>query len=835
MRAASVRALALAFLPLMWGGVGHAQDTIQLRDGLAVERMGTGGRVPFFTDPVMLAIARGTWAPPGEGDTVTLGDKTATWHKVSADEDGWFRIDEMRGGWASFTVESDDDRVMILDAKGDSLVYVDGEPRTGDPYSNGLIRFPVLLHKGKTELLFKGGRGQLQATLAPPGGTVVFDTTDDTVPDVIEGETGELWAGVGLLNATTGTGAGLTLRATGEGPDGKSLVAETPVPGIVALGVYKAPVRLPRGAANPEGKVAYTLELVRGGEVIASRGLTLTERQPTDKHSRTFVSKIDGGVQYYAVTPMVRAPDAPALDRPPALFLTLHGASVEARGQANAYDFKDWGYIVAPTNRRPFGFDWEDWGREDAIEVLDIASGLFGVDRQRTYLTGHSMGGHGTWQVGVQFPDRFAAIGPSAGWISFWSYGGLIDYGDKTPVREAFTRAASPSDTLSLSDNYADEGVYILHGDADDNVPVAQAREMRKRLAEFHTNFAYYEQPGAGHWWGNRCVDWPPMFDFFRVNQRDERMDHIRFVTANPAVSATYRWATVLEQTEPMKPSRFDLTADAPGNAVAGTTANVARLSLTLGETQREVKSKNDAGEEVRTTAPDPAKPLTITLDGEAVTVSPWLASQPIVLSRVGGSWQAAPGDDPARKSPRRAGPFKNAFDNNAVLVYATGGDNAEDAWALARARLDAETFKYRGNGAFVVASDAELLAAKDGPLADPDRNVILYGNADTNLAWGAVLDGDTIRVDRRGVTLRGKTRDDADMGVLAVRPRRGSDSASVGIVGGTSLSGCRATDRLPYFVSGVAYPDYTIVTPAIYEQGIDAVLDAGFFDGAWR
>jgi S-formylglutathione hydrolase FrmB len=32
------------------------------------------------------------------------------------------------------------------------------------------------------------------------------------------------------------------------------------------------------------------------------------------------------------------------------------------------------------------------------------------------------MGGHGAWILGVQFPDLFAAIGPSAGWISFRTY-----------------------------------------------------------------------------------------------------------------------------------------------------------------------------------------------------------------------------------------------------------------------------------------------------------------------------------------------------------------------------------------------------------------------------
>ena len=57
-------------------------------------------------------------------------------------------------------------------------------------------------------------------------------------------------------------------------------------------------------------------------------------------------------------------------------------------------------------------------------------------------------------------------------------------------------------------------GVYVLHGDADDNVPVSQARQMREVLGTFHPDFSYHEQPGAGHWWGSACVDWPPLFAF---------------------------------------------------------------------------------------------------------------------------------------------------------------------------------------------------------------------------------------------------------------------------------------------------------------------------------
>ena len=58
------------------------------------------------------------------------------------------------------------------------------------------------------------------------------------------------------------------------------------------------------------------------------------------------------------------APDA-------GLVLSLHGASVDAFNQAAAYAALPDFWIVAPTNRGAFGFDWQDWGREDAYEVLD--------------------------------------------------------------------------------------------------------------------------------------------------------------------------------------------------------------------------------------------------------------------------------------------------------------------------------------------------------------------------------------------------------------------------------------------------------------------------------
>src|SRR5690606_35166707 len=157
----------------------------------------------------------------------------------------------------------------------------------------------------------------------------------------------------------------------------------------------------------------------------------------------------------------------------PGVILSLHGASIDAYNQAVQYAPKPWAHVVAPTNRRPYGFDWEDWGRIDAMEVLDLALRDLAADPARVFVTGHAMGGHGAWHLGVTYPDRFAAIGPSAGWFSFWSYGDMPRYDKPSPVEKLLLRGLTPSDTLKLQRNLLGRGVYILHGDQDDNVPVA--------------------------------------------------------------------------------------------------------------------------------------------------------------------------------------------------------------------------------------------------------------------------------------------------------------------------------------------------------------------------
>lgn len=71
-------------------------------------------------------------------------------------------------------------------------------------------------------------------------------------------------------------------------------------------------------------------------------------------------------------------------------------------------------------------------------------------------------------------------------------------------------------------------------------------------------------------------------------------------------------------------------------------------------------------------------------------------------------------------------------------------------------------------------------------------------------------------------------------MGCLLIRPRPDSDVALVGVVAGSGIAGMRLTDRLPSFVSGIAYPDVLVPGPAVLTQSTAGIRVAGFFGPDW-
>ncbi len=732
-----------------------------------------------------------------------------TWTAIKADSTDQFRHPFLRNAYLYTSYEAPADQIVLLETTGGTRTYVNGLPHEGDHYDFGYTLVPLKLRKGLNEFVYTPGRfGRVKSQLVAPAKAVQFTQRDMTLPDLITGEGDAKWAAIRVVNATEKELKGMKVKAilsTGES-------IECPTDVVMPLSVRKVKFQLPAlAASNTAAKITATVVLSDSkGKELDRTEINLRQCPINVIHERTFISKVDGSVQYYSMTPALNNPAGG--DK--AMVLSVHGASVEARNQARAYKQKDWVNIACATNRRPYGFNWEEWGRIDALEVLAEARRIFKTVPEKTYLTGHSMGGHGTWHLGTTYPDKFAAIAPCASYPDISTYGsGRTDQMHRHhPTFEAFARAANAGRTLTLGRNLLQSGVYIFHGSADETVSVSQARLMREYLGTFHNDFCYYEYPGGSHWFGDHSIDWKPIFDYFQLHTipANSQVKEIEFHTASPAISASDYWVKIEQQQVPYDFSTIRIRYDDKTHTVTLDEAKNVRL-MVLDMPSLECSS-----------------PQVTFVSGEQKLTLP--GAEKAYLTCTDGTWSTLGGVDPAQKNAARYGGFKQLFDNRVVFVYATRGSAAENEWYQNKARFDAETFYYRGNGSIDVIPDKEFKAA-----AYPDRNVVIYGNATNNLAWKQLLAACPIQVTSKGISVAGKQLTGDDLAAYYLYPRPDSPTAYVGVVGGTGLAGARATSPNNYISGITGFPDAVVYRAAILKDGLAAVEAAGFFDNHWK
>lgn len=132
----------------------------------------------------------------------------------------------------------------------------------------------------------------------------------------------------------------------------------------------------------------------------------------------------------------------------------------------------------------------------DVMNVLLRIGGEFNVDPTRMYLMGHSMGGGGTWHLGIKYPDLWAGLAPVAPAIY-----------------------TSPDELAAIRHI----PVIVIMGDADELVDVEVTRVWVQKMRELGMRYSYVEIPGGDH---SLIIARDPanmrrIFDFFDQAVRD--------------------------------------------------------------------------------------------------------------------------------------------------------------------------------------------------------------------------------------------------------------------------------------------------------------------------
>ena len=143
------------------------------------------------------------------------------------------------------------------------------------------------------------------------------------------------------------------------------------------------------------------------------------------------------------------------------------------------------------------------WDSEALDQLLTHVEAKHSVDTNRIYVTGLSMGGYGTWSLGLRYPGRFAAIAPVCGG------GNIMDMVLASPGHAAALRALP---------------VWAFHGAKDTIVLVAESERMvealKRRAKGADVKLTVYPEANHDSW--TETYNNPKFYEWLLAQRRRE-------------------------------------------------------------------------------------------------------------------------------------------------------------------------------------------------------------------------------------------------------------------------------------------------------------------------
>jgi predicted esterase len=185
------------------------------------------------------------------------------------------------------------------------------------------------------------------------------------------------------------------------------------------------------------------------------------------------------------------------------LIMLLHGAGGDENNFLDRYQglwpklAEERGYIIAAANGRGpvSGYTKESGTEQDVMDVIALVEKNYNIDTAREYLAGHSMGGGGTWRLGFEYRNRFAALAPIAGTRPSPAIDVAISNGRKVPM-------------------------MVICGAKDALVPVEGCRQVAAKLKSLGYDAKYLEFPNDDHL-SVAVTSIKDIFDWFDAHRKE--------------------------------------------------------------------------------------------------------------------------------------------------------------------------------------------------------------------------------------------------------------------------------------------------------------------------
>jgi dienelactone hydrolase len=432
------------------------------------------------------------------------------------------------------------------------------------------------------------------------------------------------------------------------------------------------------------------------------------------------------------------------------------------------------------------------------------------TDRRRVVLRGFSMGGAGTWHLGLHFPDKWCVMGPGAGFTTTHGYAG----GLPKELPEYQERCLCIYDAIDYAEN-ARMIPIVAYSGGDDPQKLA-ADNIEKRLKKLQIDgMTHLVAPGLGHsfppdWFKKANAIWSEHAAKGRAKE-PKKISFVTYTTKYPRCE--WMLITALEKQYQKTSVEGELTE----KGCRLTTKNVQSLIITL---------------------PLRSPPPVAEIDGQ--TVKGELGNGLMFpLTKQDGKWKRVEGDDffralldGTRKRPFLQGPIDDAFAQSFVCVIGSG-----DTWHPATQKfVDAKVaaFKYdwakHWRGELQTTGDYAVT-----PNDINDKNLVLFGDPNSNLTLAQIMPKLPLKWTGDEIEFDGKKYKASEHVPVMIFPNPLNPNRYVVLNTGHTIPSGDYTKT-----NAMLFPrlgDYAVLrmTPTAKDASAYEVVTAGLFDEFWQ
>ncbi|TKY87280.1 hypothetical protein EX895_003957 [Sporisorium graminicola] len=590
----------------------------------------------------------------------------------------------------------------------------------------------------------------------------------------------------------------------------------------------------------------------------------------------------DGTVQLAAATPPKRAKRISAAKaRLPPLILTLHGAGVDVRDLffSNSIRRQDENWVILPTGRTPWGYDWQLASLQAAdAAVAAFHEHLYGLpstmseeekqtwqfDPEKLFVMGHSNGGQGAWYRLSRFPDR--TIGGMVG-SAYTKVTDYVSFGWK--VGRHFTDPAllgilHSGVTMFENDLYASNlaglNLLVKFGSADANVPPWNSKDMAmvvdgwNRRSGLVDKVKIAEVPGRPHWWDSFFSeeDVQDAIDSACSSSRNagykmpEVPVNFTLTVFNPAEAGSKGGWRISQVDVPGRLAKLEVRyvaqkeQDEVDAGAAGHFDVVARNARHF-EVDLNVLRRSPSGGASLSNATS----LRFLLAGEMKQVSVSDTERVHFDRSETGEWQVSTGETFAASSgsARPIGPVLRIVTSKGPMLLIVPSDGPQEevaAWTRVARRFAADLLLYGAINSQIL-TDADFDAIQQDDLWK-HSNIVTLGGPGINTFTRSVFDSwptqSSIRFPSPDTSaqfdIHGNSFYENGTALLTLAPHPTYDQGLALVVHGIGMEGVSRAARLLPTRTATMIPEWAVVDSTAEWMGEGGVQAAGWYDREW-